>query len=287
MFLGAVRTAARGLRVPHNPRVIGGHRRQRNVHSLLAVQASPSSSAFSSCFSSSASSPSPSVSSSPFLYSSLPRQRHSNLLSQVLSASFSTSVSRAGLVPPFRAASPRPPLARSFATGQRQQQQQQQQQQRLGPYDVLGVSRGGSDKEYKLAYLKKAKEYHPDLHPEDPEATARFQEISAAYEQIKTADARAATAQNAHASAYSDTNNGYASTGEAEEAAAKTWDEASTDAEAMMEAANDWLSEEADELEEDVEAAARALQLRNWDDLLKIADKRKFLVLGGTLKPNE
>ena len=270
MFLGAVRTAARGLRVPHNPRVIGGHRRQRNVHSLLAVQASPSSSAsstFSSCFSSSASSPSPSL--SPFLYS------------------FSTSVSRAGLVPPFRAASPRPPLARSFATGQRQQQQQQQQQQRLGPYDVLGVSRGGSDKEYKLAYLKKAKEYHTDLHPEDPEATARFQEISAAYEQIKTADARAATAQNAHASAYSDTNSGYASTGEAEEAAAKTWDEASTDAEAMMEAANDWLSEEADELEEDVEAAARALQLRNWDDLLKIADKRKFLVLGGTLKPNE
>ena len=286
MFLGAVRTAARGLRVPHNPRVIGGHRRQRNVHSLLAVL-SPSpwtaASTFSSCFASSASSPAPSVSSSPFLYSSLPRQRQSNLLSQVLSASFSTSVSRAGLVPPFRAASPRPPLARSFANGQRQQQQQQ----RLGPYDVLGVSRGGSDKEYKLAYLKKAKEYHPDLHPEDPEATARFQEISAAYEQIKTADARAATAQNAHASAYSDTNNGYASTGEAEEAAAKTWDEASTDAEAMMEAANDWLSEEADELEEDVEAAARALQLRNWDDLLKIADKRKFLVLGGTLKPNE
>ena len=275
MFLGAVRTAARALGVPHNPQhVIGGHHRQRHVHSLLAVLSpSPYRDVVPSC------AINPSVSSSPFLYSSLPRQRQSNLLSgQALSASFSTSVSRAGLVPPFRAASPRPPLARSFATGQ---------QQRLGPYDVLGVSRGGSDKEYKLAYLKKAKEFHPDLHPEDPEATARFQEISAAYEQIKTADARAATAQNAenaHASAYSNTNNGYASAGEAEEAAAKTWDEATTDAEAMMEAANDWLSEEAEELEEDVEAAARALQLRNWDDLLKIADKRKFLVLGGTLK---
>ena len=54
------------------------------------------------------------------------------------------------------------------------------------PYSVLGVSPGSSDEEIKTAYRRLAKQYHPDLHPNDPTAAARMNEINAAYEQIKS-----------------------------------------------------------------------------------------------------
>ena len=49
-------------------------------------------------------------------------------------------------------------------------------------YEVLGVSRDASDDEIKKAYRKAAKASHPDLHPNDKEAEARFKEINEAYE---------------------------------------------------------------------------------------------------------
>ena len=53
------------------------------------------------------------------------------------------------------------------------------------PYSVLGVSPGSSEDEIKSAYRRLAKQYHPDLHPNDPTAAQRMNEINAAYEQIK------------------------------------------------------------------------------------------------------
>lgn len=49
-------------------------------------------------------------------------------------------------------------------------------------YEVLGVSKGASDDEIKKAYRKTAKKYHPDLHPDDPVAEAKFKECNEAYE---------------------------------------------------------------------------------------------------------
>lgn len=52
------------------------------------------------------------------------------------------------------------------------------------PYDVLGVSRDASLDEVKKAYRKKARENHPDLNPDDPNAVERMNRINEAYDRI-------------------------------------------------------------------------------------------------------
>ena len=47
-------------------------------------------------------------------------------------------------------------------------------------YEVLGVSKGASEEEIKKAYKGLAKKYHPDLHPGDAEAEAKFKELNEA-----------------------------------------------------------------------------------------------------------
>lgn len=52
------------------------------------------------------------------------------------------------------------------------------------PYKVLGITKDASKEEIKKAYRKMAKKYHPDLHPNDPEATRKMNEINEAYDMI-------------------------------------------------------------------------------------------------------
>lgn len=52
------------------------------------------------------------------------------------------------------------------------------------PYKVLGVSETASKEEIKKAYRKKAKEYHPDLHPDDPVAEQKMNEVNEAYDML-------------------------------------------------------------------------------------------------------
>lgn len=52
------------------------------------------------------------------------------------------------------------------------------------PYSVLGIEKGAGKDEIKAAYRKKARECHPDMHPNDPYATEKMNEVNEAYDML-------------------------------------------------------------------------------------------------------
>ena len=58
-------------------------------------------------------------------------------------------------------------------------------------YKILGVEKNASQDEIKSAYRKLAKQYHPDLHPNDDECAQKFKEVNEAYEVLGDSNKRA------------------------------------------------------------------------------------------------
>ncbi|MCQ2095761.1 MAG: DnaJ domain-containing protein [Bacteroidaceae bacterium] len=58
-------------------------------------------------------------------------------------------------------------------------------------YKILGVSKDVPQSEIKAAYRKRSKQFHPDLHPDDPKAKAKFQMLNEAYDVLNDPDKRA------------------------------------------------------------------------------------------------
>ena len=58
-------------------------------------------------------------------------------------------------------------------------------------YEILGVVRTASPDDVKQAYRKLARAHHPDMNPGDPNAEARFKEVSEAYHILGDPDRRA------------------------------------------------------------------------------------------------
>ncbi|MDG1118857.1 MAG: DnaJ C-terminal domain-containing protein [Flavimaricola sp.] len=58
------------------------------------------------------------------------------------------------------------------------------------PYTTLGLTKAATEAEIKAAYRKLVRASHPDLHPDDAGAEARFKAISAAYDLLKDPETR-------------------------------------------------------------------------------------------------
>lgn len=58
-------------------------------------------------------------------------------------------------------------------------------------YNLLGVSRDADGEDIKKAYRKLALKYHPDRNQDNPEAEARFKEVTEAYEVLRDDNKRA------------------------------------------------------------------------------------------------
>ena len=65
-------------------------------------------------------------------------------------------------------------------------------------YDILGVSKGVTDEQLKIAFRKKALEYHPDRN-KSKDAEEKFKEINEAYQILSDSEKRAKYDQFGHA----------------------------------------------------------------------------------------
>lgn len=68
-------------------------------------------------------------------------------------------------------------------------------------YELLGISRSASADDIKKAYRKLARQCHPDANPDDPNAEARFKEISEAYMVLSDPEKRSNYDRFGHAGA--------------------------------------------------------------------------------------
>ncbi len=66
-------------------------------------------------------------------------------------------------------------------------------------YDVLGVDKNASADDIKKAYRKMAKQYHPDLNKDNPDAAEKFKEVGEAYSVLSDPDKKSRYDQFGHA----------------------------------------------------------------------------------------
>ena len=58
-------------------------------------------------------------------------------------------------------------------------------------YKIMGVGKDTPQEKIKAAYKKRTKQFHPDLHPNDPKAKAKFQALNEAYDVLSDPQKRA------------------------------------------------------------------------------------------------
>jgi DnaJ-class molecular chaperone len=58
------------------------------------------------------------------------------------------------------------------------------------PYETLGLTRTATVLEIKDAFKKLARKFHPDLHPDDKKAEAKFKDLSGAHDLLKDPEKR-------------------------------------------------------------------------------------------------
>ena len=77
------------------------------------------------------------------------------------------------------------------------------------PYKVLGLSPNASEDEVKAAYRKLAKQYHPDVNKDNPNAEAKMKEINEAYAQIMKPQQNRSSSGGSYQNGYRPNSQGY------------------------------------------------------------------------------
>ena len=136
---------------------------------------------------------------------------------------------------------------------------------KLNPYDVLGVPRTASAQEIKMAYFREAKKWHPDLNPDNPDATAKFQRLSAAYEMLR--DPNKYQSATHKQETYDERD------------AEETFNDVWSDVEVVKEALSHYITDVKDEVESVIDAA----KARDWARVWEAVKANKGFLLGVVL----
>lgn len=57
-------------------------------------------------------------------------------------------------------------------------------------YKIMGIPKDTPQKDIRAAYTRRAKQFHPDLHPDDPKAEAKSKALNEAYNVLKDPEKR-------------------------------------------------------------------------------------------------
>lgn len=57
-------------------------------------------------------------------------------------------------------------------------------------YKIMGIPKDTPQKDIRDAYKRRVKQFHPDLHPDDPKAKAKFQALQEAYKVLDDPEKR-------------------------------------------------------------------------------------------------
>ena len=149
----------------------------------------------------------------------------------------------------------------------------------MNPYEVLGVTKSSSEKEIKLAYFKKAKECHPDMHPNDPKAREKFQKVAEAYDILsdparrQSYDTTGYTGQQQNASQQQQqAQYTYSSQQHAED----VFRSVSEDADIVKEAIQGLI----EDIQDEFNYAADCVQRGDWKEVGRVVKDNKGVILG-------